>query len=285
MGEHDMISEAAALMAFGEAHLDAATRLSQQAGWPHRREDWQIALALSRGCVAVAAGARVIGTAMMTLYGSDAGTINMVIVDECARGQGLGRRLMQEVLTFAGDRRLQLIATADGLPLYEKLGFARTGEIVQHQGHLAQAVTRSDSVRAATADDIAAIVALDQAAFGADRGDLIRHLASSGEYAVLERQGRMVGFAALRRFGRGLVIGPVVASELEDAKALVAHFLAGREGEFLRLDTGIETRLAPWLTSLGLGHVGGGIVMQRPAVTAGLPRSPTSFALANQAFG
>jgi len=280
-----MISDAAGFMAFSRDHLDAAMRLSQQVRWPHRREDWQMALALSKGCVAVAADGRVIGTVLMTPYGSEAGTINMVIVDEAERGQGLGRRLMQQAMTLAGERRLQLVATENGLPLYEKLGFRRTGEIVQHQGHLAQSVAQSDAVRAAAADDSAAIAALDAAAFGADRRDLIAHVASVGEFAVLARQGEMTGFAALRRFGRGLVIGPVVAADLDDAKRLVAHCLAGRQGEFIRVDTGIATGLAPWLTSLGLGHVGGGIVMHRPAAKDRTQTSLTSFALASQAFG
>ena len=280
-----MISDVASFTAFGPEHLDAATRLSQQAGWPHRREDWQMALALSKGCVAIAADARLIGTALMTPYGATAGTINMVIVDEAERGQGLGRRLMQEALTLAGDRQLQLVATADGLPLYEKLGFGRTSEIVQHQGQLAKAVTPSGAVRAATADDSPAITALDQVVFGADRSQLIAHLGSIGEFAVLEWQSRIAGFATLRRFGRGLVIGPVVASDLDDAKALVAHFLAGRQSEFIRVDTGIASGLAPWLTSLGLAHVGGGIVMHRPAADNTTLQPPTSFALASQAFG
>ena len=280
-----MISDGIALVAFSPDHLEGATRLSQQAGWPHRLEDWQVALALSAGSVAVAGEARVIGTALLTPYGCDAGTINMVIVDEGERGQGLGRRLMQQVLRLAGERRLQLIATADGLPLYEKLGFSAVREIARHQGPVAQVVARSESVRAATPDDIAEITALDAAAFGADRSHLLAHIASIGDFAVLEREDRRVGFAALRRFGRGLVIGPVVASDLEDAKALVAHVLAAREGEFVRLDTGVETGLAPWLSSLGLAHAGGGIVMHRTAITATPRQSPTTFALASQAFG
>lgn len=280
-----MISAAATLMAISPNHLEAATRLSRQAGWPHRREDWEVALTVSKGCVAVAADGRVIGTVLMTPYGSDSGTINMVIVDEAERGQGLGRRLMQQAMTLAGDRRLQLVATEDGLPLYENLGFRRTGEILQHQGQLAQAVAQSHVVRGASAHDIPLIAALDAAAFGADRSRLLAHVASVGEFAVLERQGRLTGFSALRRFGRGLVIGPVVAADLDDAKALVAYFLARREGEFIRVDTGIEMGLSPWLSSLGLDHVGGGIVMHRPAADVTKRRSPISFALASQAFG
>ncbi|BAM91316.1 conserved hypothetical protein [Bradyrhizobium oligotrophicum S58] len=280
-----MMSDAASLVAFSGDHLEAATQLSQQADWPHRREDWQMALALSKGCVALAADGRVIGTVLMTPYGDDAGTINMVIVDAAERGRGLGRRLMQQATTLAGGRRLQLVATEDGLPLYEKLGFRRHGEIAQHQGHLAEAVAPHEAMRAATPADIAVIIALDIAAFGADRRELIAHIASVGAFAVLERQGRAAGFAGQRRFGRGLVIGPVVAFNIDDAKALIAQCLAGRVGEFIRVDTGIDSGLAPWLTSLGLDHVGGGIVMHRPAAADTRRRSPTLFALASQAFG
>jgi hypothetical protein len=37
---------------FGPEHLDEACALSHQCSWPHRREDWALALRLSRGVVA-----------------------------------------------------------------------------------------------------------------------------------------------------------------------------------------------------------------------------------------
>ena len=70
---------------------------------------------------------------MMTPYGDDATTINMVIVDAAMRGRGLGRKLMEDALAKAGERICYLTATQEGLPLYEKLGFVATGEVVQHQ--------------------------------------------------------------------------------------------------------------------------------------------------------
>lgn len=84
------------LTAFGPEYLEAAIRLSRQAGWPHRLEDWQMALALSEGIVAVEDG-RVVGTVLVTPYKRDCATINMVIVDEAARSrprsQADGRRI------------------------------------------------------------------------------------------------------------------------------------------------------------------------------------------------
>ena len=114
-------------------HLDGAVELSRQAKWPHRREDWELVQSVSQGIVALE-DERVVATIMMTPYGDDAATINMVIVDAAMRGRGLGRKLMEEALAKAGERTCYLVATQEGLPLYERLGFVATGEIVQHQG-------------------------------------------------------------------------------------------------------------------------------------------------------
>jgi Acetyltransferase (GNAT) domain len=101
---------------------------------------------------------------------------------------------------------------------------------------------------------------------------------------VLERAGGLAGFAALRPFGRGEVIGPVVAGNADDAKALITSFLALRDGAFVRLDTDVTTGLGPWLVEQGLAHVDGGIAMQRPVVATSVPRF-TTFALTGQALG
>lgn len=50
------------LVAFGPEHLEGAVALSRRAGWPHRPEDWQTALAVSRGIAAVADDHHVVGT-------------------------------------------------------------------------------------------------------------------------------------------------------------------------------------------------------------------------------
>ncbi|PDT04401.1 GNAT family N-acetyltransferase [Rhizobium chutanense] len=268
--------------AFGAEHLGAAVHLSRQAGWPHRPEDWQMALALSEGVVAIE-NDRVVGTVLVTPYKQDCATINMVIVDEAMRGRGLGRKLMHAAIELAGERPLRLVATADGLPLYEKLGFRPTGRILQHQG-IAAEIAAPTATSAATKSDFTTVTKLDRQAFGADRTDLIAYLAEVGEIAVVRRDGRVTGFAVLRTFGRGEVIGPVIAGNLEDAKALVAHFIARRPGMFLRVDTTAAAGLSDWLAEQGFSHVGGGIAMMKPSIP-GAESVATIFALANQALG
>lgn len=128
----DILKTKIRLVPFQAHHLSDASRLSQQAGWPHTADDWALILTASRG-VAAMVDDQLVGTALCADFGKVV-TLNMIIVDATMRGQGLGRRLMDAVIDIAGPREMRLIATADGLPLYEKLGFRVTGQIVQHQG-------------------------------------------------------------------------------------------------------------------------------------------------------
>lgn len=273
-----------AIVPFGQEHVEGAVRLSRQAGWPHRPDDWRLVLALSEGFAAVNGSGAVAGTILLTPYAQDCATINMVIVDESMRGRGLGRRLMAAAMERAGDLPLRLVATAEGLPLYERLGFRETGTIVQHQGHAGNVVAPGNT-QAATADDLPAITALDRQAYGADRSALMCNLFDLGQFAVIRGKGHVSAFAAIRAFGRGEVIGPVVAPNLDDATALVSHFISSRAGAFLRVDTDAGSGLAPWLAGHGLTHAGGGIAMARSANIRPAAPAVTTFALANQALG
>ncbi|MEJ5083569.1 MULTISPECIES: GNAT family N-acetyltransferase [unclassified Ochrobactrum] len=266
-------------------HLDGAVALSQQACWPHRREDWAFVLALSNGVVAIEDGT-VVGTAMSTPLGDDVATVNMVIVDEAMRGRGLGRKLMQAALDAASGRTCLLVATQDGLPLYEKLGFVANGEIIQHQG-LAANVDAPANISWADSGDFSRLVEMDIAATGHNRSNIMQLLNESAQFAVIRNDDEVEAFAGIRAFGRGLVIGPVVAKNGDDARALIDFLLSKHTGEFVRVDTNIATDLANWLTERGLVHVGGGIPMRR-AVGLVEEQSGTeyrTYALVNQALG
>jgi hypothetical protein len=226
---------------------------------------------------------------MLTPFGDDDATVNTVIVAADMRGRGLGRKLMDAVLQACGARECRLTATADGLPLYEKLGFNATHEIRQHQGIPtplpADAANDAIELDWAGWEDFPAIAALDLEALGMERRPLLRLLTEAGRMVVLREAGRIVGYAALRPFGRGEVIGPVVAKTLEQAQSLMSFLIASRPGAFLRVDTAEWRELSPWLSARGLVGVGGGIVMDRNA-TGRQPSGPAKpFALASQALG
>ncbi|TMV76683.1 GNAT family N-acetyltransferase [Thioclava sp. BHET1] len=261
---------------FTTDHLDGAWHLSQQVGWPHRLEDWALTLSASQGVVALEDG-QVVGTALCSAFGAVA-ALNMIIVDARMRGRGLGRKLMEQVIALAGARELRLVATADGLPLYQKLGFQARGNILQYQGQI-RPYTPELPVARASAGDLARIGEMDLAASGCTRTALLRQIAETGEVVMTE-----AGFAMIRPFGRGRVLGPIVAATPATARALIAAAATTHADSFLRIDLPEASGLAPFVADLGLAHVGGGVAMD----TATAPRAPspfTTYALASQALG
>lgn len=264
------------------AHLPDALRLSQAAGWPHRAEDWALTARISKGVVALDDG-RVVATALATDFG-DAAMANMIIVDETMRGRGLGREIMQRALALAAPQEWRLVATQSGLPLYRKLGFVETGFVHQHQGMLAELAAPRD-VRLAGAGDMDQIAAMDRAATGADRGALLAELAAAGQVALVEG----AGFAVLRDFGRGQVVGPVIAQDPQIAQRLISFLLAGKAGRFIRVDTpqdiGADDQVSGWLQQIGLARVDTGIAMRRGTLPAPTAKNFQRFALAAQALG
>ncbi|ATU95844.1 hypothetical protein BLM14_29355 (plasmid) [Phyllobacterium zundukense] len=101
---------------------------------------------------------------------------------------------------------------------------------------------------------------------------------------VLERSGQLDGYAILRRFGRGSVVGPVIASDPKAAQVLISAWFAAQSEDFLRIDTPDDSGLGDWLEASGLPKAGGGTTMVR-----GNPPRPAPghriFTLTNQALG
>ena len=265
------------------AHLAGALRLSADVGWPHRKEDWRLVLDISHGFVALQEG-EVVATAMATPFGN-AAMVNMVIVDAPLRGMGVARAMMERVMMATDPASWHLVATDAGLPLYEAFGFRRTGKIIRYQGIVA-GVRPSGDASWGNTSDLAAVIRLDKAASGMDRAAMYSALSKEARIAVLRRSDGIVGHAFVRDFGRGRVVGPVVASSVGAAQSLISFIMSEDTGALLRVDTGVHTGLGAWLERNGLSaDTAGGIVMEAGTVASG-PTGPVSvFALAAQALG
>lgn len=254
--------------AMDERDLPAAYELSQTMRWPHRLEDWSFVLGLGTGFVAEEAGA-VIGTGMCWKQGQQA-SLGMIIVSPEHQGKGIGKALMKLVLEALGERCTLLIATPAGQPLYEQLGFIATGTIHQHQGTLNALVNApsfpGEALRPYVCGDTEAICALANRATGRSRDELLRALLAAGETVVLERHGKVAGFSIMRRFGRGHAIGPVVASDTDHAKALIAYWCESYAGSFVRIDVTGTSGLQDWLAQAGLPQVDTVVAMARNGV-------------------
>ena len=269
--------------------LSAMHRLAQQMSWPHRAEDCAQLFGLGAGTVAADASGATVGVGLRWSFGA-VGTIGLVLVAPDQQGRGIGRALMTALIADSEPRAIMLNATAEGLPLYEKLGFVSVGLVRQHQGRLAEGSVLPPapavSVRRAVPADHAELCALDAAAFGTDRSLLVRRLLADGEAWVVDHAGQPAGFAVLRPFGRGMIIGPIVAPGEEEAIALAAAAAKAAPIGVLRvdIDAGAE-RLAAWLTrGAGLPAIDTVTIMLRgrwPETSKG----PRRFGLALQAWG
>lgn len=275
----------AAPIALRADHVPQAFALSAALKWPYREEDWRFALDLGHG-LAVEAGGRLVATALWWPCDDAFASCGMIIVAAEFQGKGVGRRLMDELLRQASGRTIILNSTREGHALYERLGFVDCGEVSQHQAVLAQApiAPRADGIRAFRAADLAAVRDLDRRATGMGRAALLEAVFARGSGLVIERAGRLTGYGCVRRWGRGVVIGPVVARDAADARALIAALAAPHAGGFVRIDVPSAQGLSQWLAEIGLPCVDRVVSMVRGAPPKPAP-DPTLFALSNQSLG
>ncbi|WP_210201610.1 GNAT family N-acetyltransferase [Bosea sp. CS1GBMeth4] len=279
--------EQVALRAIEAGDAPSCAELSRRVGWPHRREDWEFVIGLGRGVVGIRDG-RIVASALCWPYGESHATLGLIIVAPEEQGAGIGKRLMQALLAQAGERSLMLNATTAGAPLYERCGFRPLHDVRQQHGHVlavaAPVLGAGERLRPGGAADLPVIEQLDRAASGLERGPTLAALLRCADCVVLERNGRPVGFSMLRAFGRGDVVGPVVAESESDARALIACWLHGREGRFMRIDLQVGSPLGAWLERCGLAPAGDVTTMVRgdKPEAAGPARL---HALINQALG
>lgn len=232
--------------------------LSISVRWPHRPKDWDTLRRAGRGIVAVDGIGRVFGSAMWFPQGDDFATIGVVITTPRTQAQGGGRWLMDQVLEQCGDRNLALNATHVAYPLYVSLGFTTEGIVFMHQGEVPPALPAlpalDGELQPLSSDRLKEIIELDTRAFGTDRERLLALLSANASIQTLRRGGEIVGYSMCREFGRGYVIGPMVARNDLDAVHLTAVHLRNLAGRFVRVDTREKDGVfATFLEQCGLG--------------------------------
>ena len=263
--------------------LDAVTDLVKALNWPHRREDIALFMRLGAGHVTKDEDGTLQGVALWWAFEPAAARLGLVMVNPEAQGRGIGRRLVEQVLDDTGTRSVKLLATEAGKPLYDKLGFTTIGACRQYQGTYEGRPQADADIRPATPDDMPAILALDRTTFGAGRTETLQALREIGRIAVIDDGAGISGYAVERTFGRGTVVGPVVAGSEEDAIRL---FQALALPGFVRVDapTGFDT-FAGFIESQGLAAVGA----DSPVMVRGSWPEPSGdarlFALSSHALG
>ncbi|CAL9496382.1 GNAT family N-acetyltransferase [Streptomyces sp. enrichment culture] len=246
--------------------LTACADLSEDRGWPREEHKWGLLLAAGRGHGIDAPDGGLAAACVVTEYGPreqpSLAAVGMVLVAERHSRQGLGRRLMRHVLEEAGTTPLTLHATPLGRPLYEELGFKVTGQAEMVRGLFVPSGRADVLTRTATADDLPAILRLDEEVFGLDRTHIVTRLpAFADQLRVAEEDGRIIGYAAAWPNMHTHVVGPLIARDTATAQALIAS-LAAHTNRPLRTDIDVRHgALLDWVKEHGLAPVAFNAVM------------------------
>jgi len=152
-------------------------------------------------CVVAEQDGKIIGSNCLDERTPIAG-VGPITVDPATQNHSAGRQLMETVMArsaernFAGIRLVQAGYHNRSLALYAKLGFVVREPLVCIQGTPLKKTPAGYTVRAATAEDIAACNALCIRVHGHDRGGELKDGILQGNAVVAESNGRLKAYAS-----------------------------------------------------------------------------------------
>lgn len=239
--------------------LAAIAALRESVDW--NVHEWALRLVIERPgarcVVATDPDGTVVAVGSGIVYGP-LGFVGNMIVAASHRRRGVGSAILGAVTQFledAGCTRLELNATSDGRPLYERHGFRSIGR------SSATTIPRAATLRAdptvvtrpAGRDDLDEMATYDRPRFGGDRSGLLSALLADREtsFILAERDATLAGYGCVRRDAPRL--GPLVAED-----PAIAETLLVRASELLPADAHIRLNLPPnnrrgadWLRGIG----------------------------------
>jgi GNAT superfamily N-acetyltransferase len=250
-----------------EADLEAGLGLSRASGWNQTLEDWRLLLRLGPGLFRVATdGGRVVAAGGAAVHRDALAWICMILVDPERRGRGLGTRIFDEVLERVSERvqaggiaAVGLDATPAGIGIYAARGFERDADFVRLSAPPGTVGAGAPAAEPLAPDALGPVLALDRRVFGADRGPLLRRIASlAPDLARVVREGERVrGFCLGRHGDHSDHVGPVVAEDSAVARDLVTACRARPRDRSLVVDARPDPAFRDALAGLGF-------VPQRP---------------------
>jgi predicted N-acetyltransferase YhbS len=218
-------------------------------------------------CIVAEAGGRIVGSNCLDERSIIAG-VGPITVNPDGQNRGVGRALMQNVMDrarergAAGVRLVQAAFHNRSFSLYSSLGFDVREPLSCVQGRTRQRSVPGLSVRAAQAKDLESCNALSWRTHGFDRDRELADAVQQGSALVVEREGRITGYATALAFS-----GHATAETNPDLQALIAsaHSFGGPGILVPSQNSG----LLRWCLANGLR-----IVQPMTLMTAGLYNEP-----------
>jgi GNAT superfamily N-acetyltransferase len=214
-------------------------------------------------CVVAEADGRIVGSNCLDERDAIAG-VGPITIDPKIQNRGVGRKLMDAVLDrarerkFVGVRLVQAAFHNRSLSLYTTLGFDVREPLSVFQGPAIQKTFDGFMVRAAQLSDLEACNGVALRVHGHHRGGELADAIKQGTATLVERQGRVTGYASSLAFS-----GHAAAETNPDLQAIIAAsdgfggpgiLVPSRNGELFRwcLANGLRVVEPMTLMSLGL---------------------------------
>jgi L-amino acid N-acyltransferase YncA len=214
-------------------------------------------------CVVAEVDGRIAGSNCLDERGAIAG-VGPITIDPKVQNRGIGRKLMDAVLdrarerNFAGVRLVQAAFHNRSLSLYTTLGFDVREPLAVMQGPAIKKTYDGTKVRPARPSDLETCNLVAQGVHGHHRRGELADAIRQGTAVVVERQGRITGYASSIAF-----YGHAVAETNPDLQAMVAAadsfagpgiLVPSRNSELFRwcLSNGLRVVQPMTLMSLGL---------------------------------
>lgn len=201
-------------------------------------------------CVVAESDGRILGSNCLDERSAIAG-IGPITVDPSVQNRSVGRRLMQAVMDrasergFPGVRLLQSAFHNRSLSLYTKLGFDAREPMSVMQGPPIQKTVEGCTVRKAQQRDMEAANRICEGVHGHTRAGELRDAIGQGRAVVVERHGRITGYASAIGF-----FAHAVGESNLDLQALIAS-ADGFEGPGILVPTR-NAQLFRWCLENGL---------------------------------
>ncbi len=197
----------------------------------------------------------LIGGGSLVSYDGEFGFMGLYIMKPEYRSQGIGRSLWnQRKNTLLKRLNPNAAIGMDGVvamqSFYHKGGFALSFIDVRHE-NIGKEYARLAEISVVTASDLPEVLALDKHCFGFDRSTFMKAwvLQTGGQSFQYKKEGKLLGFATIRKVVVGYKIGPLFAQTYAAATALYEACLTAAIGEKVYLDIPLSNPHAVALTT------------------------------------
>ncbi|MFE7060932.1 GNAT family N-acetyltransferase [Sutcliffiella sp. NPDC057660] len=225
-----------------ERDIPGLIELSTSVGWDYDKDEIQTIMSSGKVYGYKNDEGTIVSSAAVIPYGSNLASIGMVIVHQDYRGQGLGKKLTQACLnSVSKDAAIMLIATEEGIPMYESMGFKYTDCVYKYLCDNYIPTILDDMLEVEILpmreEDLPQVVKLDKDAFGVERRNFISNRINQAKESLVVKNpdGKIIGYGLSILGPINLILGPIVAPDHHSASALIDRLARNHQGK-LRID-------------------------------------------------